>query len=66
VVFEENMPSWQLLSEKCWELMIKKDEISEIHLKFEIILCLVLWWIADLVPKGPGFESQIIHGFFLV
>jgi hypothetical protein len=20
--------------------------------------------IADLIPKGPGFESQISHGFF--
>jgi hypothetical protein len=38
VVFEENIPSWQLISEKYWELKLWKvmesEEMSEIYLKF--------------------------------
>jgi hypothetical protein len=42
VIFEENMLSWQLISEKMLGINdMESDEISEIHLKFEIFSCLV-------------------------
>jgi hypothetical protein len=40
VIFEENMPSWQLIFEKMLGINdMGSGEISEIHLKFEIISC---------------------------